>query len=183
MSEDDKLKSLRQKVKDIQKEIKAISGSERMEKDFKKWKTLTDMRDSFQATLNKNEDSKNMSLKALMKLPDYYIYADTKKSKSGSKIKVKATNKDVEWVKVALKKGVSEATLISNADVMRKDEWVKKNTRTKKRKPPTPEGTILFQQEEQDKITFEGEVLPKNEKVKDGEGMSRSDAVNNLGGS
>jgi hypothetical protein len=96
MSEDDKLKSLRQKVKDIQKEIKAISGSERMEKDFKKWKTLTDMRDSFQATLNKNEDSKNMSLKALMKLPDYYIYADTKKSATEGKRHTKR-NKSNLW--------------------------------------------------------------------------------------
>ena len=138
MAQDDRLKDLKQKVKDLQKEINAITGSKRMESDFKKWESLSDLKQKFIKELREHEYGKSISLKKFMALPDYYLFAHTKQTKRSdgktARIKLKAIDDNTEWVVEAKKNGVSDAKLVANADEMRKDEWIKANKKRRKKK-------------------------------------------------
>ena len=125
-----RLAELKKQKREIDNEIKTITSSAKMLKDFEKMEEIQNLKDSFTEQLNKHPLGKGKTLKWLVKQEDYFRYA-----MHSASYNYRATSKEAPWVKKELERNNNIQVLIDDADRFRVNAWVKKDrARRMKRK-------------------------------------------------
>ena len=128
---------LKKQQKEIAKRIKFLSSSKKMDNYLERWVAVDKFKKDTVKQFNASPLGEKMSFNHMMKIPDYYIYVMKKPTKGGGTITLKASSKDVEWVKNQIKSHNNESKLIENANAYRKEEWLKKNKPKRKKSGTT----------------------------------------------
>lgn len=120
-----KMQELRRQRTEINKAIRELKNEDKVQAELQRWEQMDELKQKFARELSHH----GMTLKKLMKMPDFYHYAEA----NGTR---KARDKGAPWVIEAVKKGASEAAMAKRAEILR-EKHARKQVAPKRRKKST----------------------------------------------
>ena len=121
-AEKKRIASLRQEMRDAEKEIKQLQSIAKRDDELAEWKMISDLKQKFEKELKDNKLLGNISWKRFNNVPTYYKYALTNKNFTHQSVDDKA-----DWIGKALKAGKTLEELQANAERMRIKSWDRKD--------------------------------------------------------
>lgn len=113
-----RIRSLRQQMRDAEREIKQLQSTTKRDEDMAEWKMISDLKQKFEKELKSHPKLGRMSWKRFNKHEDYFIYAWNK-----GQFTHYAVDDTAGWIQKALKAGITLETLEENATRMRYGRW------------------------------------------------------------